>query len=60
MSFMIFVIFGFSIGHQLKEKEKGCCHMTSLYEIWERQADKFYEMKRFLDDTDKKIDTLQV
>ena len=54
------IIFELVFGHQMKEMNKGCCHMTSIYEIWERQADKFYEMKRFVDDTDHKIDTLQV
>ena len=33
--------------------------MTQIYEIWERQADRYYEMKKYLDETDKKVDRVQ-
>ena len=39
---------------------RSCCQMTQLYEIWERQADRYYEMKRYVDDNDDKIKSVEV
>ena len=41
------------------KESRSCCQMTQLYEIWERQADRYYEMRRFVDDNDEKIKSVE-
>ena len=44
----------------LSHKEtRTCCQMTQLYEIWERQADRYYEMKRLTNDNENKIKSVE-
>ena len=55
---MKLLVLSIVIAYGFKES-RSCCQMTQLYEIWERQADRYYEMRRFVDDNDEKIKSVE-
>ena len=60
MRWNVVVIFGWVLLNQCVLSTRSCCQMTQLYEIWERQADRYYEMKQFVDDNDDKIKSVEM
>ena len=55
---MKLLVLSIVIANGFKES-RSCCQITQLYEIWERQADRYYEMRRFVDDNDEKIKSVE-
>ena len=60
MRWNVVVIVGWVLLNQCVLSTRSCCQMTQLYEIWERQADRYYEMKQFVDDNDDKIKSVEM